>query len=207
MLKFLEKYHVDYSSKCDIFNKEVDLISCNVVSLLSYFGGLSFNRGIYRFHNANSAQIWTKIAIESIPILDGNLYCFGYDWLGRQFAINSHDKFSMDQLVLILDPESGEAYRVERNIFDFHNVELVESPNKAIAEDAFIEWLLTDPRQLEQFECVGLRVPLRLGGIDKLQNRERTDMEVYWEFCSQILNNTKSQPDGTRLYQVRLDDG
>ena len=46
---------------------------------------------------------------------------FGYDWLGRHFAIDSRNG-----TILLLEPGTGEVLSISVNFVDFHNTEIAE---------------------------------------------------------------------------------
>src|SRR6476659_4267018 len=93
---------------------------------LSRFGGLSFNDGIYRMHTRESSERWSQIAASVFPEPKLDIGCFGYDWLGRQFALDTSRKSAKEGMVLMLDVELGQVYSTDRNMIDFHNIELVQ---------------------------------------------------------------------------------
>jgi hypothetical protein len=165
--------------------------------LLRTFGGLSLEGGAYRIHEEAAAAHWTEIVTSFFSSMD--VSCFGYDWLGRQFAYHSNG----DE-VLHFDIETGEYDRTFRNLVDFHNVELIEDFEKATALAAFREWLAHEPSPLQMTECVGYRIPFALGGEDDPSNFERSDMEVYWDICGQIRAQLLDVEEGSPVLGVKL---
>jgi hypothetical protein len=170
---------------------------------LSRFGGLSFNDGIYRMHTRESSERWSQIAASVFSELKLDIGCFGYDWLGRQFALDTTRKSAKEGMVLMLDVELGQVYSTNRNFIDFHNIELVKKASEFLGESEFREWLNFEKgKPLAWSECVGFQIPLVLGGKDELDNPERCNMEVYWSICAQILDQTEPLPEGTRIERL-----
>jgi len=142
---------------------------------------------------------------EAFSHREDDIACFGYDWLGRQFAVRL--KGDMEgKYILLFDPETGDVSKINRDLIDFHNIELVNSSDRALLNSEFEKWIAGEERKLEPNECVGLEIPLSLGGADTPENRKRIDMEVYWTFASQLLDQIKSLEDGTRIDRVHLID-
>ena len=58
----------------------------------------------------------------------------------------------------------------------------------------FNQWLEKNNNKIIKYgECVGLKVPLFLGGKDELDNLEEIDMEVYWTMTLDINNAVKGE--------------
>jgi len=173
---------------------------------LSRFGGLSFNDGIYRMHTRESSERWSQIAASVFSEPKFDIGCFGYDWLGRQFALDTSRKSAKEGMVLMLDVELGQVYSTDCNMIDFHNIELVQGAFQFLAESEFREWLNSENgKPLAWSECVGFQIPLVLGGKDEPDNRERCNMEVYWSICAQILDQTEPLPEGTRIERLSVE--
>ena len=152
---------------------------------LRAYGGLTFNHGLYRLHTLETSKIWGALCSRMLGLEGKSGLCFGFDWSGRQFVQSRRKDGS--EIVLLLDPETDEVFVIPRDFVEFHDQELTLKPEPALAKREFDEWYAMDGRPLEYRECVGLRVPLRLGGVDNLSNRQRCDMEVYWAFQMQLL--------------------
>jgi hypothetical protein len=154
-----------------------------VNQLLDHVGGVSIEGGLYRFHtraSAASAAVWVR---EVYPVLPAHAELFGFDWLGRQFALTVTDE---GQEVLIIDAGAGGALAVDADLDEFHDVQLVEHPDSALAESLYREWRAasgnTEP--LDFSECVGFRVPLFDEGIEDVSNLALTDTADYWRTLS-----------------------
>src|SRR4051812_23495728 len=84
------------------------------------FGGLSIDLGSFRIHTYESAQKWADIIMESFPQYKNEIIPFGFDWLGRQYAINRNQ----DNLIIMFDGATGEDFELEQSLEDFFNEEL-----------------------------------------------------------------------------------
>ena len=75
----------------------------SVDEFLEYCSGKSFLNGLYRIHNTADIPKWNDIAGRAFPEFAGIIKVFGYDWLGRHFAVDSRDN-----TILLLEPGTGE---------------------------------------------------------------------------------------------------
>jgi len=91
-----------------------------------------------------------------------------------------------DPEVLLFDIGAGEALEIPTAFSDFHDVELTEYTDAALASDFFEQWLHVHPEPIPFDRCVGYDVPLFLGGTDDLRNLSLTDLDVYWTLTGQL---------------------
>lgn len=171
-------------------------------------GPRSFNRGLYRLHSETSgrkADAWVAMLRSD---LRGQVFCFGYDWMGCQFALDAGRIVGGEPQILCFDPATGDVYLVDQSFHEFHEVELIEGTNNGLAISAFDEWAEANPSAvpLDRTECVGQRHPLFLGGEDTLENSEVVDIEVYWVLQAQVLRQVNNLPDGTRISAVKVSE-
>jgi hypothetical protein len=165
--------------------------------LLSRFGGCSFNDGLYRLHRLDDIPEWNSIVGYAFPEFANRITCFGYDWLGRHFAIDAGRREGSGPAVIMLEPGTGEALEVPRSFIDFHNLELIDEQDRALASSFFAEWLAAGNPSLTRDQCAGYKRPLFLGGRDTLDNLEISNLEVYWVLMGQLIRQTKGLPEGT----------
>ena len=155
----------------------------DVDSFLKQMSGRSFKEGIYRIHNYDEIKKWTKIVEDAFQKYTGHIRVFGYDWLGRQFAINIDTN-----TILLFEPGTGEVLDIPVDFYDFHNVEIAEYHEDSLASHFFEEWYESSKEcTLLHNECAGYKVPLFLNGNDDINNLEVSDMEVYWGVMSQLF--------------------
>ena len=169
--------------------------------------GASFGGGLYRVHTPSMANAWTERVEEFFPELRDRFLCFGYDWLGRQFAMDRSRQNGRHYQVLLLDPSTGEALEIPATLDSLHIDELVQNGDVALALDFYADWREAsgDDDFLPLEECVGYDVPLFLEGEDEVSNLSRIDMDVYWWVTAQLRHGTIELPAGGTVHDVPLD--
>lgn len=170
--------------------------------LFAVCNGASFEEGLYRLHTIDQVSSWTDVACAAFPKFSGQIECFSFDWLGRMFALDSRRAIDGQPGVLMLEPGTGQALEIPANFLSFHCEELIQHADAALAQVAYTGWRRKHSKPLQHAECAGYKVPLFLGGTDTVDNMERTDMAVYWELCTQMLQQTQSLPHGTPVKGV-----
>lgn len=168
------------------------------------YSGSSFNNGLYRIHLANQIDHWNHILAEAFPEFAKRLCCFGYDWLGRQFAVDNGRVENSEPLVLMLEPGTGEVLEIPVNFVTFHDDELVSYTNEVLAYDFYREWLSSGNEAPNIQQCVGYKKPLFLGGADEINNLELMDLEVYWGLSSQLISKVRGLPPGTPIDNISI---
>ena len=106
--------------------------------------------------------------------------------------------------VLLLEPGTGEALEIPVPFSTFHDGELVDYADAALAAEFFEAWSAQHPSALplSPDQCVGYKVPLFLGGHDDVANLEVSDLDVYWTICGQLRRQVKVLPPGTPIRSV-----
>lgn len=172
--------------------------------LAGRFAGCSFENGIYRLHDEGSGPRGDALIAESFPQFASRACPFGYDWLGRQFAVDSGRLERGEPLVLLFEPGTGEVLEIPFSFAGFHE-QLDELREPALAESFFASWAQANPEllPLDVTQCAGYKVPLFLGGKDALENLEVVDLEVYWSLSGQLRRGARTLPAGTSIGQVR----
>ncbi len=146
--------------------------------------GESFMNGMYRLFKTEDISKWNHITEQAFPMYKDQVDVFGYDWLGRIFALNKKT-----ETILLFEPGTGEVLNIPASFEDFHNIEIVEYHEDSLASNFFDDWhSFCNNYKLELNECVGYKVPLFLNGDDTVDNLEVSDMEVYWEIMMQLMN-------------------
>lgn len=173
-------------------------------ALAASFAGCSFENGLYRLHDATSGPRALAWIVEAFPEFAGRACPFAYDWLGRQFAIDAARQEAGQPLVLVLEPGTGEALEIPVTFLAFHDEELVEYRDAALASAFFDAWAQAHAADvpIARGSCVGYRVPLFLGGRDSVDNLELIDIDVYWTICGQLRRGTMHLPGGTSIKDV-----
>ncbi|MDA3644649.1 DUF1851 domain-containing protein [Saccharopolyspora indica] len=155
--------------------------------LFSQLGGSTFDDGVYRVHTSESAQVIDGYVGEAFPELAGRVACFGFDWLGKQWAIDAGTGTPDDPHVLVLNPSTGEVSPFPVAYSRFHDDVLVDI--KDLGDELFGSWAAHHPEQvpLAFDECVANTIPLFAGGEDSWENLSKQNLQVVWGTHSQIL--------------------
>ncbi len=166
---------------------------------LSAFGGASFRNGLYRAIHAEDLEQWRSRVLFAFPQFKGRITCFGYDWMGSTFAVDSRRLEKGQPGVLLFEPGTSKVLEIPSNIQTFHNSGLVEFGEAALAISFYQKWITTGGAAPSYTQCVGYKVPLFLGGKDEVENLELSDLDVYWHLMGQLIVQTRDLPVGTRV--------
>ncbi|MDI6026608.1 DUF1851 domain-containing protein [Corticibacterium sp. UT-5YL-CI-8] len=169
-------------------------------------GAKSFLNGAYRLHDSKDVARFTELAINAFPDLTSRITCFGADWLGRQFALDTARVVSGEEQVLLLDPGSGEMLEIPVDYSLFHTSELFYAADAAVAYNFFQSWLSSGGSAPAYDQCVGYKLPLFLGGRDDVSNLAISDLEIYWDISAQLLDKARRLPFGTQIGRTTLMD-
>ena len=183
----------------------LETVAPGIVDFMGRHAGLSFNQSLYRIHPIDEMSKWTALVIDAFPKFKESAFCFSCDWLGRHFAIDFGRHEQSQCLILMLEPGTGQSLEIPATFQNFHNVELVEYQNEALASDFYRAWLMAGGAVPDMPQCIGYKKPLFLGGADDVSNLELTDMEVYWSVCGQLLAKTRNLPEGTKVGNLRIE--
>ena len=189
--QFREKYGDGDGTSDELnlaFLSSLEERAVGITELLSASGGATFANGLYRLHGSGDIATWTKNVEATFPEYQGLIVCFGYDWLGRHFALDTRTNEGQWKILLI-EPGAGEAMQIPVSFADFHNVELVDYASDALAESFFIEWLSSGGTPPRPNKCIAYKTPLFLNGLDTIENLEVSDMDVYWHLCGQLRHS------------------
>ncbi|MCH5200888.1 MAG: hypothetical protein J1F60_07995 [Oscillospiraceae bacterium] len=168
---------------CDFVKIADNAEAKDMDSFLEVYGGKTFLNGLYRVYSPTDAEKWTDTVGKAFPPYFGKIRVFGFDWLGRHFAINK-----ATGTVLLFEPGTGDVFDIPADFVDFHNVEIAEHHTDSLASEFFHDWYeANDHFVLPHNKCAGYKVPLFLNGDDEIYNLEVSDMEVYWELMSQLM--------------------
>jgi hypothetical protein len=156
-------------------------------------------------HHWSSLRHSNALVREAFP--DSNqVQVFGFDWLGRQFAVDSRGRRDEDPAVLLFEPGTGEVLEICAHFSMFHDGELIEFKNEALASHFFAQWRAAAGASVGFSECVGYRVPLFLGGKDQVDNLEIIDLDVYWTIVGQLRTGSRKLPKGTTIRRIATSD-
>ena len=203
--RFHEHYKVDQDLKSSAAGRSADLggplpgVVAPVQELLKAVGGLSFNGGLYRTHllkdvpgwNATIATAWTETAAK--------VCCFGYDWLGRQFALYGAST------ILQFNAGDPEFVEIPGDIEAFHNEVLPEMVEPALAVAFYEAWKESGGAVPKHDECIGYKKPLFLGGEDWIDNLELIDLDVYWTVTAPLIAQARKVGVGGVIGKIEFE--
>jgi hypothetical protein len=180
------------------FSVDVDL-SINCVSgdltysadgfeVVECWGGKSFNGGLYRVVCPSDVSEWNFRVAAAFPEFVGAISCFGFDWLGRIFAVDYSRLEDGRPGVLMFDIGAGEALAIPCNVLTFHQSELIEYQDAALAREFYECWIRGGGASPAYNQCIGYKRPLFLGGLDEVGNLQTSDIDVYWRVIGEALS-------------------
>lgn len=200
--RFLNEYEV--TSEVENTPVSVEVNDKRVLEIVDELGGKSFNNGIYHVYTGGELSSATELVTQAFPDAKGKILVFAHDWLGRQFAIN----YSDDARIAMFEPGSGDVFNIPCHIIDFHNEELVDYREEALALDFFQEWSSSSEGLIsggvEIGRCVGYKVPLFLGGEDIINNIQLIDLDVYLYVCGQLLRKAVDLKEGQTVNDITI---
>lgn len=166
--------------------------------IMTAFAGATCQNGLYRLHTAESAAEAEGDVTQAFPRYRNRLVCVGVDWLGRQYALNRrrpHPADPNEPLLLSFDPEADGADPEPSTFAGFHAGEGVDSCSR----DRWRGWSSANPELslLAHSDCIGLRIPLFLGGADAPANMAVVNTAAYWRaIVSQLHYLAEISPPG-----------
>jgi len=174
-----------FSKFLDFFDKHIEykIDGSTYETLLNNFEGMEFGDGIFRLFNKRDLYKWSEIVTGAYPEFKDKFDLFGYDWLGRCFAIDLRDRN-----ILMFEIGAGEVLNIPCDILEFLNVEIPVYNDACLASTFYKEWVEYCGKNAKLNYCMGYKVPLFLGGEDDISNLEEIDMEVYWSITGQLNN-------------------
>ncbi len=190
-------------SQSDNFSRS-NIEDFELAELMNRYSGHSFQNGLYRVLSASELNTWTEVVERAFPQLKGRITTFAVDWLGRIFAIDQSRLVEARPSVVMCDAGSDSVLQIPCNILTFHNEELIEYADAALAVDFYHQWRKTGGAAPAFTQCVGYKKPLFLGGEDGVTNLALSDLEVYWEIYAQLIDRTRDIPVGAAIGKIKL---
>lgn len=191
--KFAKFFNVENVLKLESNNIKLPIsLPEDAKEFLMKFGGDTFGGGLYRIHKLDQIEKWDEIVTEAYPEFKGRIHCFGYDWLGRQFALDKKRVKNDKTLILMFEPGTADVLEIPCDFEEFHECEIIEYHDACLASAFYKQWRENVyNRDIESNKCVGYKVPLFLGGNDDVSNLELSDIDVYWTICSALIREAK----------------
>lgn len=208
-IKFLNQYYLDIrTEKLKSVPLEQFIVIDGWDELFAFANAASFNCGVYRIINLEDVQFWKGAITSVFPKFSERIIPFGYDWLGRFFALDKGRMERGQPLTLLFSPFTNEVLELPAGIIDFHNSILVDQCEPALERSLFKSFL--QDRKLAGIDhdvCVDLTVPLYLGGKFNIDNMNIMDLKQYWQITSAIVSQIEELPVGTSIRNVALKKG
>lgn len=195
-----------FSSFLNFFNRSVqyDIYGNEYRTFVIAFGGMQFGKGLFNAFDKGDLRYWEKNILNIFPEYKGKFELFGYDWMGRCFAVTMLGQD--EEKILVFDPSTLEVNDIPLCFMDFVNKAIPTSTNECFSADAFINWHNTNGVELEYLQCLGNKVPLFLGGNDELDNMEVSDMDVYWHILGQTAAKLRDEEEGTVVDEFTIEE-
>jgi hypothetical protein len=177
-------------------------VDAQLRELLGSHGGKSFSHGLYRIISFENVVCWNEVVLSAFPSFSGRITCFAMDWLGRVFALDSARLEETRPGVVLFEPGTGEALEIPCNLERFHESEIIEYRDEALAENFYHQWIEHGGVAPEVSQCIGYKKPLFLGGSDTVNNLEVSDLDVYWTISAQLIEKTRGLHPGSSIGKV-----
>lgn len=172
--------------------------------LRALYGGTSFNRGIYRVIGESAVSQLGQMVSIAFPGFTGRISCFAVDWLGRVFALDAARQVDGRAGVVMFEPGTAQALEIPCNVATFHDSELIQYREEALAESFYDQWLSRGGVSPSINQCIAYRRPLFLGGSDTVENLELSDLDVYWTIAAQLIEKTRGLPPGASIQKIDI---
>ncbi|GAX57814.1 T6SS immunity protein Tdi1 domain-containing protein [Streptomyces olivochromogenes] len=190
---FLTTYPADENSEAEPISNS-PLIGLDGFRELAELGaGKGFGEGIIRIHSQEESDRAVHFIADEFPEYRGAVVPVAKDWLGRQYAVPIDSSSPRTDMVLLMEPGSGEAFEIDCGLIELFDQKMVSDPLTFLAADLFSEWQLEHPEPIQAGKCVGFKVPLFLGGGGTVKNLELTDESVYWNLFGQLRKQVKGR--------------
>lgn len=195
-----------FSNFLNFFNRSVpyDIYGSEYRTFVIAFGGMQFGKGLFNVFDKGDLRYWEKNIIQMFPDYKGKFELFGYDWMGRCFAVTSLGED--EEKILVFDPSTLEVNDISLTFMEFINKAIPASVNEFFSADAFINWYNANEMELGYLQCMGNKIPLFLGGADELENMELSDMDVYWSILGQTAAKIRGVEEGTVIGEFSLEE-
>jgi len=157
-----------------------------IETVIEQFGGNSYDDGLFVIYRKEDAVYFTKLVEEAFPKADGKVYCFGRDWLNRQFAI-----FNNNLSIVMFDLCFDSVITISDDISNFFTYTIIDKKDIVFAEDFFLDWKKYSKKELSYYKCVNYKILPILGGDDDIYNLEISDPKFAYEFNLELIKNIK----------------
>lgn len=156
-------------------------------------GGMSFGKGLFTVIERGDIGYWEDNVTRAFPEYRNKFRLFGYDWMGRCFALNSSKED--EEKIIVFDPAALSVSEVSLSFMDFVNRAIPLNTNECLMSDNFIRWYNENRTELEYMQCVAYKEPLFLGGKDEAENLTIDDMDRYWRSIGKTVTAMRKQQE------------
>jgi hypothetical protein len=178
--------------------------ACGLQPFLEQRAGQSIHDGLYRVVDQATYSLGQEFVQAGFPHLAARVQCFGYDWLGSLFCLDSARMVNGGRGVLLLEPGTGKELAIPVNLESFHDEMVFPQPHALFCQDFYFRWLASGGSAPGPDQCVGYKKPLFLGGKDEVENLELSDLDVYWTISAQLIRKVRELPVGAKIDRVTI---
>lgn len=184
--KFLSQYSRDASSQPPAIQSKFEIKA--ILKDIYDFNHTSFSNGLFRVIDFNKIEYWKEIISKVFDIDHLQITPFGYDWLGRIFAIESNNNTPTGQIFLFV-PYSSDSFKIPSSLIDFFDQILITEREAAVEATLFSKFIHSNKiNNIPIDKCASLNKPTFLGGDLTIGNMALCDIEVYWDIFGQVLD-------------------
>jgi hypothetical protein len=131
---------------------------------------------------------------------------FASDWRGNLFLFDRARLPTGERKIAFLEVATGEYAVIEHPFRGLIGELLPGGAAELLGAATLGDWRAIGGRVPEGNECVGLRIPLMLGGQDEVANFEVLLLDRLWvSLAGQVNEQTRNLPPGTRVTGIRFD--
>lgn len=176
-----------------------------LANFMHKFSGNSFNRGLYRVLNSAELRTCANRVNAIFPEYEGRICPIAFDWLNRVYCADFERTENANPLLLLFSHFADEVLQIPACIQDFHD-EILTATGDQVLEAGLFNSFLDDQHRtsLSRNECAAMVVPLFMGGPFRIENMTVGDVQLDWDFTSQLLTESRSLPAGTPISNVLL---
>jgi len=186
----------DMKGFSQFFKEEMQLEKKSIfhVDLVRQLGGRSFGKGLFKVFRQEDLKYWTDNMLEVFPGLRNKFSLFGFDWLGRCFAVDEDPQSSNNGNVIMLVVDDINVYEIPCSAEQMLNELFSQNPEALLEVTLYDEWLQKNPPVVYE-DCAGPQVPSFLNGSFELSNMARINMDVYWSVTAYYINHVWDQTE------------
>lgn len=173
-----KKFSTFFDLKQEFINNEISIYD----NFMNCFSGIQCANGLFNIFRKEDINKWSGIVKNTYLECDTEVSVFGYDWLGRIFAIDKNE----EKRILIFEIGTADILEVNCDFLEFLNEEIPLYNEACFATSFYIKWLCKKKIPVIYGRCIGYKVPLFVGGKDVIRNLEDSDLEVYWYILSEL---------------------